>query len=105
MIAKLCDAKDLPDAGKMKSFAGRNGLQICVTEIEGKLVAFDNHCPHQGAPLSAGHLDGCMVVCPYHAWRFDVTNGKSENIADPDLGTYEIRRYDDEVFVRLPNSI
>jgi len=103
MIAKLCDANALPEPGEMKSFAGHHGLQICVAVVEGKLVAFNNRCPHQGAPLSAGELEGCMVVCPYHAWRFDVTTGKSENIADPDLETYEVRRYEDEVFVRLPN--
>ncbi|MEK6397106.1 MAG: Rieske 2Fe-2S domain-containing protein [Terriglobus sp.] len=103
MIAKLCDAQALPEPGTMKSFAGQNGLNICVAVVDGTLVAFNNRCPHQGAPLSAGELDGCMVVCPYHAWRFDVTTGKAENSADPDLQTYEVRQYDDEVFVRLPN--
>jgi len=105
LILKLCDAKDLPAAGELKSFRGSHDFDICVTRLQegnGELVAFDNRCPHQAAPLAAGLMDGCQVVCPYHAWRWDVSTGKSDNAADPDLPLYEVRQYDDEVFIRLP---
>jgi len=107
LIVKLCDAKDLPAAGELKSFRGGKDFEICITpsqEGAGKLLAFDNRCPHQHAPLSAGHMDGCRVVCPYHAWSWDVTTGKSDNAADPDLPRYEVRQYGDEVFIQLPGS-
>jgi nitrite reductase (NADH) small subunit len=105
VIVKLCDAKDLPAAGELKSFRGGNDFEICVTRLQegtGALVAFDNRCPHQKAPLSAGQMEGCEVVCPYHAWRWNVTTGKSDNAADPDLPLYEVRQYDEEVFIQLP---
>jgi nitrite reductase/ring-hydroxylating ferredoxin subunit len=105
LIVKLCAAEDLPVAGELKAFRGGDHFDICITQMErGELVAFDNRCPHQAAPLSAGHMEGCRVICPYHAWSWDVTTGKSDNAADPDLPRYEVRRYGDEVFIQLPTN-
>lgn len=106
MILKLCGSEDLPPVGELKSFRGGD-FDICITRLhggKGELVAFDNRCPHQNAPLSAGHMEGCRVVCPYHAWSWDVTTGTSDNPADPALHCYEVRRYGDEVFIRLPGA-
>ena len=104
MITKLCNANQLPPPGTMKSFVGRNGLQICVAALTNEaLAAFENRCPHQNAPLSAGCLDGEQVVCPYHNWRFNTVTGKGEGIADPGLQLYEIRQYGSEVFLRIPD--
>jgi nitrite reductase/ring-hydroxylating ferredoxin subunit len=102
MIVKLCDARELPPENEMKAFRG-GSLEICVARHEGGMFAFDNDCPHQKAPLSSGHLDGSKVVCPYHAWRFDIADGCPEIAGDPSLVLYEIRQYDDEVFIKLPD--
>lgn len=40
---------------------------------DGTAVAMVDECPHRGAPLSMGHLEGCQVVCPFHGWRFAPT--------------------------------
>ncbi|MBS1813915.1 MAG: Rieske (2Fe-2S) protein [Acidobacteria bacterium] len=103
MIVKLCNAADLPEEGGMKSFRGGK-FEICVARCDGGLFAFDNKCPHQSAPLNCGELDGCMVVCPYHAWRFDVRSGEPEMAGDPPLVKYEVRQLEDEVFIQLPNG-
>lgn len=103
MIVKLCNAHQLPAEGGMKAYRG-NGFEICVTRVNHGLQAFDNNCPHQNAPLSAGELEGCMVVCPYHAWRFNVLTGQPEIAGDPPLRRYEIRQYDDEIFIQLPDN-
>lgn len=106
MITKLCNVDQLPAIGTMKSFQDRSGLQICVATLADKtLTAFENRCPHQNAPLSAGELDGCHVVCPYHGWRFDTRTGDGESIADPGLQLYEIRQYEQEIFVRIPTAV
>ena len=56
-----------------------------TVEINGKLVALfhrddgfhaiDDVCPHMGASLSTGLVEGDIVTCPWHGWRFRVTDG------------------------------
>ena len=37
----------------------------------GHLGLVDARCPHRGASLAYGIVDGDGVRCPYHGWRFD----------------------------------
>jgi phenylpropionate dioxygenase-like ring-hydroxylating dioxygenase large terminal subunit len=37
----------------------------------GDVVAFNDQCPHRGAALSLGTLEGDCLRCPYHGWKFD----------------------------------
>ena len=54
-----------------------NGQELALYNVEGKFYATSNICPHQGGPLHEGMLEGTQIVCPWHAWVFDVTNGAS----------------------------
>lgn len=40
---------------------------------DGKAVALDAHCPHMGAHLAEGKVDGNGVRCFFHAWKFDAS--------------------------------
>ena len=46
------------------------------------LHALENLCPHAGAPLSEGCLEGPIVTCTLHGWRFDVRTGFDPDHAD-----------------------
>ena len=52
------------------------GLPVMVVRINGTLNAIGAVCSHAGGPLDEGKLGGCIVTCPWHASRFDVTNGE-----------------------------
>lgn len=39
----------------------------------GKAAALLDRCPHRGAPLSLGQVNGENLVCGYHGFTFDVT--------------------------------
>jgi phenylpropionate dioxygenase-like ring-hydroxylating dioxygenase large terminal subunit len=47
---------------------------------EGKAFAMRDTCPHRGIPLSYGRLDGEVVECSYHGWRFDACTGRCVEI-------------------------
>jgi phenylpropionate dioxygenase-like ring-hydroxylating dioxygenase large terminal subunit len=47
---------------------------------EGKVFAMRDSCPHRGIPLSYGRLDGNVVECCYHGWRFDACSGQCVEI-------------------------
>ncbi|TWT35462.1 3-phenylpropionate/cinnamic acid dioxygenase ferredoxin subunit [Posidoniimonas corsicana] len=74
---------------------------VAVFNRDGEFFAIDDHCPHQGASLGAGYLDeDGAVACPWHAWRFCVTDGKWCD--NPRLGvdTFEVRVVGDEIQVK-----
>jgi len=42
--------------------------------------ALRDSCPHRGIPLSFGRLDGEILECCYHGWRFDAKTGQCRGI-------------------------
>lgn len=72
---KVAGAGDVPPGGAMKVEV--NGQELALYNVDGKYFCTSNICPHQGGPLAEGMVEGCTVVCPWHAWVFDVTNGQS----------------------------
>ncbi len=46
---------------------------------DGSVRILDAHCPHMGAHLCDGKVEGNSIRCPFHMWKFDA-NGVCENI-------------------------
>ncbi len=56
------------------------GLKLVIYRSEyGKIYALDAHCPHMGAHLCDGKVEGASIRCPFHYWRFD-SNGYCDDI-------------------------
>ena len=53
-----------------------DGREIALFNVDGSFYAIDNACPHQGAPLAEGWLEGECVVCPMHAYVFELRTGR-----------------------------
>ena len=56
----------------------------------GAIYAVQARCPHRDGPLADGLLGGSIIVCPFHARKFDLSNGKSL-AGDCDLKTFPVR--------------
>ena len=52
-----------------------DGRAWALANVEGTIYALDNNCPHNGGPLGRGQLDGAVLTCPWHGWRWSVTSG------------------------------
>lgn len=73
----LCDVADA---------AGRLGLVTTVSDtpvgpvalfrVEGQLSVIADRCPHAGAELARGDLDGAVLTCPRHGSQFHVGTGE-----------------------------
>lgn len=51
-------------------------VQLAVLHTDnGEVHVVDNRCPHEGYPLAQGKLDGCILTCAWHNWKFDVRDG------------------------------
>jgi nitrite reductase/ring-hydroxylating ferredoxin subunit len=62
-------------AGAMRRIT-RGDLDILLAHTSVGIVATDDRCPHMSAPLSIGELDDCVVACPLHEGRFDLSTGE-----------------------------
>jgi nitrite reductase (NADH) small subunit len=79
-----------------------DGKDLALFNVDGAYYALDNACPHRGGPLGEGDLEGTMVVCPWHAWRWDVTTGANVNNPAIKTSCYPVSVDGGRVFVELP---
>lgn len=69
-VAKLADLE--PDQGTTIQVKGR---LIALFLLDGQVQAIDDCCPHMGASLATGYVCDGVVMCPWHAWRFRISDG------------------------------
>ncbi|HLD88703.1 MAG TPA: Rieske 2Fe-2S domain-containing protein [Candidatus Nanoarchaeia archaeon] len=60
-----------------------NGKSIAVFLLDGEYYAVHNHCLHKGGPVCEGELNGEIISCPWHGWRYNVKTGI--NAVNPNL--------------------
>ena len=106
---------DLPPGATRIVEAGRRS--IGVFNDGGRLYALRNVCPHHGAPLCRGRVQGFMrpsaphvydysgddvgdrvILCPWHGYKFRLVDGRS--VTEPDrmaVRTYRVEVEDDQV--------
>lgn len=98
MKIKIGTVADLPENNRAKEFHC-SGTPICVAQVDGKLSAMDNVCPHRGGPLADGVVMDGKIICPWHGWQFDPKTGNSVQVPNTGVQIYSISIEGDDVFV------
>ncbi len=78
------------------------GKTLALFNVDGVFHAIDDTCPHRGASLAEGELEGNQVVCPWHAAAFDVTCGA--HLSPParsDVASYKVQIVGEEIQVDI----
>ncbi|MBX7166743.1 MAG: Rieske 2Fe-2S domain-containing protein [Pirellulales bacterium] len=76
--------------------------QVAVFNDGGQYFAIDDLCPHQGASLGSGEVEGGVVACPWHAWRFRVCDGTWCDNPRLKVDAFALRVVGDEIQVQVP---
>ena len=77
------------------------GEEIAVfRQRDGRVFAVQNRCPHRQGPLSEGVLGGGKLICPLHAWKFDLATGEGPDPAVR-LKTWTARVEKGEILIDL----
>ena len=76
-----------------------NGKEIAIFNVGGNFHAIDETCLHQGGPLSEGSMDDKVVICPWHAWEYDVTTGVCLTNPGVSQQKYEVKVQGDDILV------
>ena len=101
-LVTVCRVGEIP-LGTGKSFPMGDRI-VAVFHDEDGFHAINDFCPHMGASLADGHLENGQVTCPWHAWRFRVSDGTWCDNPTVKTDSYEVRVEGDQVQIRLPDS-
>lgn len=78
------------------------GRMVAIFRKDDSFHAIDDFCPHMGASLAGGHYEDGVVVCPWHAWRFQVCDGTWCDNPKVKIDAFDVRVENDEIFVDVP---
>jgi nitrite reductase/ring-hydroxylating ferredoxin subunit len=96
---EICSADQLWD-GEMECFRAGD-TTILLLKINGQFHAYQAHCPHQGASLAEGELDGGLLTCTAHKWQFDARNGQGVNPKSARLKCFPVRVVERKVLIEM----
>jgi nitrite reductase (NADH) small subunit len=77
------------------------GKPIALYNVGGRFYATINYCLHRGGPLGQGQLDGPVIMCPWHAWTFDVTTGENTVNAELKIPCFPVKVEGGQVLVEI----
>ncbi|HEX5480988.1 MAG TPA: Rieske 2Fe-2S domain-containing protein [Terriglobia bacterium] len=66
--------------GKMRQAMLLGEPLVIGRDAQGCAFAMRDSCPHRGMPLSCGRVEGSLLECSYHGWKFDLMNGQCREI-------------------------
>lgn len=87
------------------TFVEHGGHELAVFRLSepDRVVVLDNTCPHAGGNLSGGEIEGGLVTCRSHQWRFDLSTGVCTHSPLARVRRYPAEVRDDIIWVDLPD--
>jgi len=59
-----------------------------VFKLGNRLYGLEADCKHEKACIANGGIDGTVVTCPQHGWRYDIPTGECLEDSSAKLKTY-----------------
>ena len=66
-----------------------DGRRLCLVRTSDGVFALDHACPHEGYGLTQGTLDGNLLTCAWHNWKFRVDDGSCV-LGEEDVRTHPV---------------
>jgi 3-phenylpropionate/trans-cinnamate dioxygenase ferredoxin subunit len=95
----VLDDVDMPEGSLVAVYP--LGINIVMARFLGKVYAFEGKCFHMGCPLASSTLEGAILACPCHDWRFNIQTGEFLDAPELKLSTYPIRIENGKLLVGL----
>lgn len=91
---------------KVPDLGGRTFLKVgdkflVLFNINQQFYAIDDSCPHQGASMYSGCLEGRIIACPAHGLRFDLASGFMLNSIQFKIPFYAVETIEEQLFIVL----
>ncbi len=87
----VCHAEKLRESGSYVTI-DIAGQPVCIVrDREGELRAFYNVCKHRAHELLRGEGQTSKIMCPYHAWTYDLTGQLRRAPETDNLAGFDVR--------------
>ncbi|MEP7279028.1 MAG: Rieske 2Fe-2S domain-containing protein [Bacteroidota bacterium] len=94
--------EELAFAPNQIAVASIHDKKICIGRHNNHLYAFAYGCPHAGGILADGYMDALgNIVCPVHAYKFSLQNGRNSSGEGYYLRHWPVERRVDGIYVGL----
>jgi nitrite reductase (NADH) small subunit len=100
-FVKVANVNDVEE-GRGKVVEANNRV-IALFKKNGSFYALDNSCKHEGGPLGEGELEGDMVVCPWHQWKYSIKTGNNTAMPNIKIDTFKVKIEGDSVLIEIPD--
>lgn len=77
------------------------GEHILLVNIDNRIYAYADVCPHQKSRLSEGTLTQNILRCARHHWEFDACSGSGVNPQNTCLTAFPIRLEGEDILVDI----
>ena len=95
---KVAELREVPE-GQPKAVEMGEGRSIALFNVDGKIYATDNQCPHMGYPLTRGTVRNGVLTCDWHRRSFDLEGGGCFHVECDDLRTFPVDIRGSEVWI------
>ena len=96
---RVAALEDVPDGGSLAVEV--DGRPLVLVRRGEAVSALDDACPHAGAPLSEGVVDGEEITCTWHGWSFRLGDGACLDQPGVTVPCHRVRVEDGQVLVKL----
>jgi nitrite reductase/ring-hydroxylating ferredoxin subunit len=87
IATRVAHIDDLP-IGSLK-MVRVDGHRLCLVRTSDGVFALDHACPHEGYGMTQGSLDGNLITCAWHNWKFRVDDGACL-VGEEDIRTHPV---------------
>ena len=101
-LIPVADLGEVPKGSKL----GRRvaGTRILLVNAASGIHAYEDRCRHRDVPLCEGSLEGGVLTCRAHEWRYDADTGCAIERPGVRLRRYPVRIEADRILVDLGDS-
>ena len=90
---------EIPEGGIKAMTLG--GEKVLLSRRGTIVTCFQNACAHLGLALDDGPVEGGVITCPWHGFRYDLASGECLTAPAVQLQPHAVRVVGDRVEVRL----
>jgi 3-phenylpropionate/trans-cinnamate dioxygenase ferredoxin subunit len=87
-----------PGKGTTITVAGKD---VALFNVDGTICAMEDSCLHQGQSLGTSQLNGKVVTCRGHGWKYDVTTGGVLHVGDYGVATCPVKIVEGKITISV----